>query len=190
MLGSNYQTCRIKILWHEALAGSNFMSQLYHLIYKQKNCRNPKHFQRNMSSATALSSVISVCNRFFSSLCLHVEIKMSSQKTNITTMPLPHKKKRERKVNFKETKLILIVRSGKTEPSIDSKRNFIFYPLHSKDQNAHWLGQTLNLVTSCYAVANSFPGRRISWEQNWAAGLLRAVRNKKANTQAILVVWS
>lgn len=187
MLGSNYQTCRIKILWHEVLADSNFMSQLYHLNYKQKNCRNPKHFQRNMSSASALSSVISGCNRFFSSLCLHAEIKMSSQKT---PPPCPPTKKRERKVKFKETKSILIVRSSKTEPSTESKRNFAFYPLHSKDQNAHWLGQTLNLVTSCYAVANSFPGRRISWEQNWAAGLLRAVRNKKTNTQAILVVWS
>lgn len=190
MLGSNYQTCRIKILWHEALADSNFMSQLYNLIYKQKNCRNPKHFQRNISSASALSSVISVCNRFFFFSMSPCRNKNVLSKNKHHHHAPPHQKKRERKVNFKETKLILIVRSGKTEPSTESKRNFIFYPLHSKDQNAYWLGQTLNLVTSCYAVANSFPGRKISWEQNWAAGLLRAVRNKKANTQAILVVWS
>lgn len=48
---------------------------------------------------------------------------------------MPHPpKKRERKVKFKETKLILIVRSGKIEPSTESRRNFVFHPLH--DQNA------------------------------------------------------
>lgn len=133
MLG-NYETCRIKILWHEALADSNFMSQLYYLFYKQKNCRNAKHFQGNTSSASALSSAISVCNRFFfSSLCLYAEIKMSSQKTNTRIMP-PLLKKRERKIKFKETKLILIARQVRLNHFTESKGNFVFYPAQQRSE--------------------------------------------------------
>lgn len=51
--------------------------------------------------------------------------------------PWPHpQKKRQIKVKFKETKLILKVRSGKIEPSTESRRNVGFCPLHSKDQKA------------------------------------------------------
>lgn len=83
----------------------------------------------NTSGASALSSASSVY-QIFSSLCLPVEIKMSSQKKT----PPPNRK---RMFKFKEIKLILIPRSGKMEPPTLSKRNFVCFPLHSRDQIAH-----------------------------------------------------
>lgn len=70
---------------------------------------------------------------FFSSLCLYAEIKMSSQKTNTRTMP-PLLKKRERKIKFKETKLILIARQVRLNHFTESKGNFVFYPAQQRSE--------------------------------------------------------
>lgn len=93
----------------------------------------------NKSGASALSSASSVY-QIFSLLCLPVEIKMSSQKKKKKNKPKKHQTKKERMFKFKETKFILIPRSGKMEPPTLSKRNFVCFPLHSRDQIAHWLG--------------------------------------------------